>query len=77
MKWSEDYVWSKIEQVVPNARLCGYALPEALKAAAIEFFLIDEGAHCGSWRAWVVEACIKELRETGSLSFGSVDVDWK
>lgn len=77
MKWTQDYVWSKVEQMVPNAQLAGMSLPEALKAAAVEFFLVDEGAHCGSYRAWVVEACLKELREQGFITFGTIDEDWR
>ncbi|MNV95804.1 hypothetical protein D3C71_1907400 [compost metagenome] len=76
MKWSHEYVWSKVEELVPNARLCGYDLPKAVEKAAVELFLLDEGMHNGSYRAYVIEECIKELRSKGWLDFGDVEVDW-
>lgn len=76
MKWTYDFVWTKVESLVPNARLCGYALPEALKQAAVELFLLDENHHNGSYRSYVVSDCIKELKTVGYLTQGSVEEDW-
>ena len=76
MKWTQEYVWEKVESVVPNARLSYNALPEALNRAAVDLFLQSEVRHTGSYRAYVIEACILELRQNGLLSFGSVGKDW-
>lgn len=76
MKWKLDYVWDKVESVIPNARSFGYAIPEALKAAAIELFLVDEGHHNGSYRAYVIGACILELKSVGYLTEGTITEDW-
>lgn len=76
MKWTTEYVWDKVESIIPVARICGYQLPEALKAAAVELFLMDEGLHNGSYRAYVISECILELKNTGFLTSGGVDEDW-
>lgn len=80
MRWTSDYVWSKILQLVPYAKYANMALPEALKSAAVEAFLINEesgsnGMH--GWRDYVIATCIKELNADGFLSFGYIDEDWK
>lgn len=76
MKWKISYVWDKIESVIPNARSFGYEVPEALKAAAVELFLKDEGNHNGSYRAYVISTCILEIKSVGYLTQGDVDEDW-
>lgn len=76
MKWSNEYVWSKIVSILPNARHAGNDLPSALNQAAVELFLLNEGLHNGSYRAYVIEECIKEIRSKGWLDFGDVDKDW-
>lgn len=76
MKWKTEFVWSKVESVIPNARSFGYAIPEALKAAAVELFLSDEGHLNGSYRAYVIGACITELKTVGYLTEGTVEEDW-
>lgn len=76
MKWTQEYVWSKVEEIVPTARIAEMALPEALEDAAVNLFLLDEGMHNGSYRAYVVEVCIKELRSQGWLTFGEISEDW-
>lgn len=76
MKWKLDYVWDKVESVVPNARSFGYAIPEALKAAAVELFIIGEGHHNGSFRAYVICDCILELKSVGYLTEGNITEDW-
>ena len=75
--WTEEYVWQKIESVVPYARLSGMVMPKALEKAAVELFLMGEGEHNGSWRALVVEECLKSLNERGFLTFGDVGKDWE
>lgn len=77
MKWTYDYVWGKIESVIPDAKSFGYQIPEALKAAAVELFLKNEGKNTGSYRAYVIETCIIELKDVGYLTSGTVEVDWK
>ena len=67
---------NKVDSIIPGAKSFGYALPEALKACAVELFLLDEGHHNGSYRAYVVAACITELKEVGFLTEGSVKEDW-
>ena len=74
--WTEEYVWQKIESVVPYARLSGMVMPKALEKAAVELFLMGEGEHNGSWRAYVVEECLKALKAKGFLEFGDVEQDW-
>ena len=76
MKWSKDYVQSKIIEIVPHQEFSKQSLPEALKDAAVELFLKDEGFHNGSYRAYVIMVALKELRKDGYLSFGSVNEDW-
>lgn len=76
MKWTEDYVWAKIDSIIPGAKSFGYAIPEALKSCAVELFLENEGRHNGSYRAYVIEKCILELKDTGFLTCGSVSEDW-
>jgi hypothetical protein len=76
MKWKIDYVWTKIESVIPDARSFGYAIPEALKAAAIELFILDEGHHNGSFRAYVISTCLLELKAVGYLTEGTISEDW-
>lgn len=76
MKWSSDYVWSKVEQTIPGARSFGYALPEALKAVAVEMFLNEQSTLVGHWNAYVVSECLKELKQVGYLTEGSVNEDW-
>ena len=77
MKWSYKYVWEKVESIVPGAKEWGYDLPEALKVCAVELFLSGEGSLTGSYRAYVIEQALLELRRVGWLEFGSVDEDWK
>lgn len=76
MKWTQEFVWEKIESIIPTARLSGASLPEALRDAAVNLFLVDEGYHNGSYRAYVIKTCIKELRAQGWLTFGGIDEDW-
>lgn len=76
MKWTAEYVWEKVESIIPGAQSFGYALPEALKACAIELFLNNESHHNGSYRAYVVEKCILELKQVGYLTSGNVSEDW-
>lgn len=76
MKWTQEFVWEKIESVVPNIRLSGAAMPEALKMAAVDLFLLGEGRHSGSYRAYVIESALKELYSASFMTFGDVDRDW-
>lgn len=76
MKWTQEYVWEKIESVVPNIRLSGAAMPEALKIAAVDLFLMNEGYHCGSYRSYVIETALKELYSEGFMTFGDKNEDW-
>lgn len=76
MRWTTDYVWSKIESLVPTARICGDSIPEALKWAAVELLILEENQLQGSWRAYVIAECLKELRQIGYLTEGSVAEDW-
>lgn len=76
MKWTQEFVWEKIESVVPNIRLSGAEMPEALKMAAVNLFLLGEGQHSDSYRAYVIECALKELYNTGFMTFGDVDRDW-
>lgn len=76
MKWTTEYVWAKVDSVIPGAKSFGYELPEALRAAAVELFLLGEGLHSGSYRGYVIEICIKELKSVGYLTSGTVDEDW-
>ena len=75
MKWTTEFVWAKIESIIPVARVCGYDIPEALKACAVELFLSNEGHH-GTYRAYVIAECIKELKTVGYLTAGTIDEDW-
>lgn len=76
MKWTKDFVWEKIESVVPNIRLSGASMPEALKTAAVYLFILNEGYHSGSYRAYVIQSALKELQSFGFLTFGDVAEDW-
>lgn len=73
MKWSKDFVWSKIDIVAPTARMSGLSLPEALKAAAVNCFMYEDSL---SYSSLVVRVCLQELKEMGELSFGNVEEDW-
>lgn len=73
MKWKTEYVWSKIESVIPVAKICGYGIPEALRAAAVELFLAGEK---DSYRGYVIAECIRELKTVGYLTAGNVEEDW-
>lgn len=77
MKWTIDYVWEKVESVIPNARSFGYVLPEALKAAAVEMFINEQSTIRGDWTAYVISECIKEIKCKGYLESGSISEDWK
>lgn len=76
MKWSYEYVWSKVDEIVPHAKVAKMSLPEALKDAAIALFMKEEGHHNGSYRAYVVSEALHELKHWGHLSFGTVNEDW-
>lgn len=76
MKWTTEFVWAKIESIIPVARVCGYEIPEALRACAVELFLSGETFRDGSYRAYVIAECIKELKTIGYLTTGTVDEDW-
>jgi hypothetical protein len=76
MKWTQEYVWEKIESIIPNAAISELALPEALNCAALGLFLLDETEDDGSYRAYVIKTCIEELRSQGWLTFGDKDEDW-
>lgn len=76
MKWKTEFVWEKIESVIPNARSFGYGIPEALKACAVELFLKDESPYAGSYRSYVIATCIAELKTVGYLTEGTVEEDW-
>lgn len=77
MKWSSEYVWAKIDKTIPGAKSFGYALPEALKATAVEMFINEQSTLAGNWDAYVVSECLKELKSAGYLSEGSICEDWK
>ena len=77
MKWSREYVWSKVLELTPYAKEASMNLPEALKSSAIELFLLDEGHHNGSYRAYVITEALKELRDVGHFTFGDVNEDWR
>jgi hypothetical protein len=74
MRWTNKYVWGKVLDVVPTAKIAGMSLPEALNQAAIEFFLGYYREFC--WESFVISTCIKELRDKGFLEFGTVNEDW-
>lgn len=75
MKWSYEYVWSKVEEIVPHAKIAKMDLPEALKASAITLFLKGEGSR-DSYRAYVISEALHELKHWGHLSFATVNEDW-
>lgn len=77
MKWTQEYVWDKIESIIPYARKCEYVLPQALKDAAVKLFLLSETEDSGSYRAYVIKVCLEELNEKGWLDCGEIDEDWK
>jgi len=76
MKWSREYVWSKVLELTPYAKEASMNLPEALKSSAIQLFLLDEGHHSGSYRAYVISEALKELHEVGHFTFGDISEDW-
>lgn len=76
MRWTTDYVWSKVESLVITGRISGVSLPEALKSAAVELLILEENQLQGSWRAFVIAECLKELRSVGYLTEGVVSCDW-
>lgn len=76
MKWSREFVWSKVLELVPHAKISGMNLPEGLKQAAIELFLLDESRQIGSYRAYVIAEALLELRDVGNFTFGEVCMDW-
>lgn len=63
-------------ELTPYAKEVNMNLPEALKSSVIELFLLDEGHHSGSYRAYVIAEAIKELRDVGHLTFGEMSEDW-
>lgn len=77
MKWTYNYVWEKVESVIPTAREFGFVLPQALEKAAVKLFLEGEGPDTGSYRAYVISEGIKELKTKGFLEFGDVEKDWQ
>lgn len=73
MKWTRDFVWSKVAGVAPHVVPAGLSLPEALKDAAINCFLREDNL---SYASLVVRVSLSELKEAGILTFGSVNEDW-
>ena len=76
MKWSRNFLLEKIDSLIPHRKAAKLGIPEALEKAAIELFLLDEGHHNGSYRAYVISSALVELRESGVLEFGTVCKDW-
>lgn len=74
MKWSNSYVWAKALKLVPYAHEAQMALPEALKAYAVEAF--TWGDPVGNWDDYVIQTALKELATVGYMEFGDVSEDW-
>jgi hypothetical protein len=78
MKFSQDCANKAIRIFVPDIAASKKALPEALNMAAVEVFLLNGKNHTaekGVAEA-VIRVAIKEIREKGSLSFGTVEWDF-
>ena len=86
MKYTQNLVWEAVYEVCPHYKMTHkhniiYDLPEALKAAAVEFFMIDESIIKNSstdyvFAKFVVGLALKELAAKGLIEFGDVNEYW-
>ena len=79
MKFSCEFVWSKVLKQVPHAHQASMSLPEALKRAAVAVFMKENDypkIQVPEYDKYVIHESIKELNEKGFLEFGEINQDW-
>lgn len=75
MKFTQACVKEAIRVFVPDVASNRKALPEALNMAAVESFLLNGQKYADEKRIaeMVIRTAIKEIRETGALTFGNTE----
>lgn len=82
MKWTQELVWKAVGEVLPNITLMpNRNLPEALKHAAVEFFINTDEIEFRTkgnlvFARYIVREVIKEIHDKGFMEFGNINEYW-